>query len=208
MKLTIKAKLLLYIVTTSIILFAITIGYIEYSSNKMAYEDAKNIATKTAKEYAAKIEKDFNSDLMVTQTLAEAFQVYDNFDNEEWQTLITKIYHYVYESHPNYYAIWDSWELNKIDSTYFKPYGRIISTVWTENGVVKDLRLTKSLDGDPELYGAVKKKARCFMKHVLSMNFTSYSPGAVLIAVNLYAASGEFALVNFVRLQNVSAETK
>lgn len=159
MKLTINRKLLLYIISTSIVIFIITIGYIEFNSSRMAFDDAKVIAIKTAKEYAAKIEKDFNSDLMVTQTLAEAFQVYKNFENEEWQALILEIYHYVFETHPNYYAIWDSWELNKIDSTYFKPYGRIINTVWNENGVVKDIQLTKSLDGDPELYATVKKRA-------------------------------------------------
>ncbi|MFC2086408.1 GAF domain-containing protein, partial [Bacteroidota bacterium] len=157
--LTINTKLLLYIISTSIVIFLITVGYIEFKSSRMAFDDAKSIAAKTAKEYAAKIEKDFNNDLMVTRTLAEAFQVYKNFNNEEWQSMIKEIYHYIFETHPNYYAIWDSWELNKIDSTYNKPYGRIINTVWNENGVVKYIQLTKSLDGDPELYATVKQRA-------------------------------------------------
>ncbi|NOZ46638.1 MAG: GAF domain-containing protein [Chlorobi bacterium] len=160
MKLNINSKLLLYIISMSFIIFIITIGYIEYNSNKMAYNDAKNMAVKTAKEYSAKIEKELNSDLMVTRTLSEAFLVYEDFTNDEWLKLFTKIYHNVFITHPNYYAIWDSWELNKIDSTYTKPYGRIINTTWREGSVIKQDTLIKSLNGDAELYAAVKKRAK------------------------------------------------
>ena len=68
--------------------------------------------------------------------------------------------------------------------------------------IYKAMILTK----DPS--GAVKEKAKCFMKHIQSLNFTSYSPGAVLITANMYSGKGEFSLINFVRLQNVSSENK
>ena len=54
--------------------------------------------------------------------------------------------------------------------------------------------------------GIIVKKAKCFMRHILSLNFTSYSPGAVLITADMYAGRASFSLINFIRLQNVSSE--
>lgn len=68
--------------------------------------------------------------------------------------------------------------------------------------IYKAMMLTKDTSG------AVTKKPKCIMRHVQSLNFTSYSPGAVLITANLYSGKGEFSLINFVRLQNVSSENK
>jgi len=68
--------------------------------------------------------------------------------------------------------------------------------------IYKAMILTKDTSG------AVTKKAKCFMRHIQSLNFTSYSPGAVLISANMYSGKGEFSLINFMRLQNVSSENK
>lgn len=44
------------------------------------------------------------------------------------------------------------------------------------------------------------------MEHVVRLNFTAYSPGGVLVSARLHSGNGDYSLVNFIRLQNVSAE--
>ncbi len=43
---------------------------------------------------------------------------------------------------------------------------------------------------------------KCLMEHVVRLTFTTYHPGGVLISAVLRGGKGEFAFVNFVRLQN------
>lgn len=44
------------------------------------------------------------------------------------------------------------------------------------------------------------------MEHVVRLNFTTHSVGGVLVSARLHGGSGDYSLVNFIRLQNVSAE--
>ena len=44
------------------------------------------------------------------------------------------------------------------------------------------------------------------MEYVARLNFTTHSAGGVLVSANLHDGTGDFALINFIRLQNVSAE--
>lgn len=50
------------------------------------------------------------------------------------------------------------------------------------------------------------EEPRCIMHNVKKLTFTTYNPGGVLISAMLKGGSGEFSLVNFVRLQNMTAE--
>jgi len=47
---------------------------------------------------------------------------------------------------------------------------------------------------------------KLLMKYVVKLNFTTYNPGGVLISATLRSGTGDFSLVNFVRLQNVTSE--
>ena len=44
------------------------------------------------------------------------------------------------------------------------------------------------------------------MEYVARLNFTAHSAGGILVSVRLHGGSGDFSLINFIRLQNVSAE--
>ncbi|MCK5823463.1 MAG: PAS domain-containing protein [Bacteroidales bacterium] len=152
----INKKLIFYILTTTIIIYAVSIGYVSLNTRSTALKDAFNFTDEVAKEYAAKIEGQFNEDLAVVRTLSYAFKTYKDMPTDTWKRLYADMYKHIFNENPDYYALWDSWELKYIDSTWNQETGRYIKTVWRENGQIKEIDFIKGLDGDSEVYAASK----------------------------------------------------
>lgn len=158
-KMNINAKMLVYILATTVLIFALSVGYISIQTRQLALDEAKKLVKRVASEKAQVIEKDLSEDLSVLRTLAQAFTVYSDMPEEEWKSLFLEMYHKVYENNPDFYKLWDSWELKHFDTTWTKDYGRYAITLYRQNGEVKVSQTLRSLDGDNELYGKIKSMA-------------------------------------------------
>ncbi|MGM0409082.1 MAG: PDC sensor domain-containing protein, partial [Bacteroidota bacterium] len=159
-KLKIQQKIQLFIITASIIIYIIAVGYISLNARKMAYKDAILITDSHVNEAAKDIKAQLDADLTIVKTLASAFHTYKTMPNEQWQQLFSDMYAEVFKDNPHIYSIWDSWELNAIDPEWDKPTGRFVIIYWRENGVIKSNWEHRSLDGDPELYAKIKTKTK------------------------------------------------
>ncbi|MBI9066829.1 MAG: bacteriohemerythrin [Salinivirgaceae bacterium] len=157
LKMTINTKMLVYILITSILIFASSVGYISYKTRQLALNDAEKLAQRVTAENALKIEKELSNDLVTLRTLAKAFQVYENMEPEEWQSLFMKMYYKVYENTPDLYKLWDSWELRFIDTTWTNDYGREAHVLMKENNVISHSTSLRSIDGDAGKYKWVKE---------------------------------------------------
>jgi len=157
-KLKIQQKIQLFIISASILIYVGAVGYISFNARKMAYNDAVKVTDKHVSEAAKDIKAKLDADLMLVKTLANAFHTYKYLPTEEWKDLFTKMYNEVFINNPHIYSLWDSWELNMIDPDWDKPTGRFVIIYWRENGIVKFNQEYRSLDGDPELYAAIKTK--------------------------------------------------
>lgn len=155
-KLKIRQKILLYILTVTAILYIVTVGYILQTSRKTIYEDAITKTQLTAKVAAEEVSGIFERELSLVRTLSQAFSVYKTMKPEVWQDLFIDMYKPVFDGNPQIYSLWDSWEYNKYVPGYTKPYGRISLSIRKENNVTISVMEERSLDGDPNLYGAVK----------------------------------------------------
>ncbi len=153
-----NTKMMLLILSASALIYIAAIGYISVKSRSMAFDDAKNIANSYAAEYAAKIEAILERDLTFVKSLAQGFSHYSQLPKEERQYRLKKIYEEVYRENPQFYAIWDSWELSKVDPSWTLPYGRIVNEVWKDNNTIRTNTTLKSLDGDPADYARIKRK--------------------------------------------------
>jgi len=151
-KLKIQQKIQFFIITASIIIYIIAVGYISFNAKKMAYNDAIEKTNSYAQETAKDIKALLDGDMGAVKALTDAFHVYNNFAIDDWQKLIHSMYFEVYEKNPHIYGLWDSWELDMIDSTWEKSYGRISHSFWRDNGTVKGIQEFRSMDGDSELY--------------------------------------------------------
>ncbi len=163
-KLSIKAKMLLAILSTTILVFAVVVGYISMKTSERAYLDAKKLLIEVADTKALTIKKDFSAKLEVVKTLSEAFTVYDQMPNEEWQNLFLKMYDEVFKNNPDIYQLWDSWEFNMIDTLWTQETGRYTVMVFEkDNKIYHDLEL-RSLDGDSEAYAFIKNTAQTMLE--------------------------------------------
>lgn len=157
-KLKIRQKIFLFVLTTSMVLYVIAIGYIVSTSRQAMLDDALANAKLTARISADKIEKAFERDLAVTRTLAQSFSIYQELPTNLWQDLFMRMYKPVLEGNKHVYSIWDSWEYYGFVPNYNKDHGRFCMTVWRENDKILNITDIRSLEGDPDKYGAFKKR--------------------------------------------------
>lgn len=158
LNLKIQQKIQLFIIGASIIIYAFALGYISIKVRKTAYNDAIDKTDSYAQMVAVNIKSKLDADLSMVQTLAEAFGTYQLLPTEQWKELFYNMYQEVFKKNPHIYSLWDSWELNAIDPEWDKPTGRYVIIFWREKGQIKSNTELRSLDGDPELYAAIKTK--------------------------------------------------
>lgn len=158
-KLSLKNKMQLFLISLSVAIYAIAIGYISVNAKKTAYNDSVELVNSSAEKFAFKIQADLNEYMATVRTLATAFRVYPDMPREQWDPLFIKMYDKIYRDNPVFYKLWDSWELNKIDSTWTNPTGRIANVFSRVNGSVFQKQDIRSLDGDPEVYADIKTRA-------------------------------------------------
>ena len=159
LKLKLRHKIQLIIISISVIVFLGAIGYISIKAKNASYSNTIKLVETKSKHNAKKVQEIINEDFAVIRTLSHAFKHYDFLPKDKWQELVNLIYDEVFKANPNFYQLWDSWELQYIDSTYNKPYGRIMNTRFRENGAIKSTQELRSMDGDPELYAQDKARA-------------------------------------------------
>lgn len=160
LKLSLKNKMQLFLISLSVAIYAIAIGYISINAKKTAYNDSVSLVNSNAEKFALSIQNDMNSYMSVVRTLALAFKVYEDMPRQQWDSLFIDMYGHVYGDNPDFYKLWDSWELNKIDPEWNQPTGRIANVFSRINGQVHHKQDLRSIDGDAEIYAYIKAKAK------------------------------------------------
>jgi PAS domain-containing protein/HAMP domain-containing protein len=171
-KLNLRNKMQLYLITASVAIYVIAIGYISVNAKKAAYNDSVEIVNTYVEKYAFQIQSDMNEYFATVRTLAKAFSIYNTMPKQTWDPLFNKMYDKVYRDNSEFYKLWDSWELNKFDQNWTKPTGRIANVYSRINGVVHFKQDIRSLDGDPAVYAYIKQNAK---ELVLPIYFDVYT---------------------------------
>ncbi len=122
--LSIRNKLIFFIISASIIIYGAVISYILVNYSERARTDAKNYIEKTIEERARFIESDINEDIEVAKTMSSMFSVIDEFPEEGQIESFSQMMRKVAIQNPDYLAVWVSWELAALDPEYPKSYGR------------------------------------------------------------------------------------
>ncbi len=157
-KRTIRQKILLYILSVFTIFYLISIGYIVVSSRQTILKETREKTELVAKNSASDIEKFFEKNISITRTLSQAFSIYQTMPSEQWSKLFMDMYLPIIKANPHVYIIWDSWEYYGYVPGYTKDHGRMLMYVLRDEGnVFIQEREERSLDGDPDIYGAFKK---------------------------------------------------
>ena len=160
MRLRLQQKIQLYILASIIIIYLGAVGFISIRAKNKAIQDAKLNTDLYVREAAFQVKAKMDADMALTRTLAQSFITYKEFEDDSWMKRFSDIFYEVFKRNEQLYSLWDSWELNVIDSAWTEPTGRRATVYWRENGEIKSNVERRSIGGDPELYARIKK-----MKH-------------------------------------------
>jgi methyl-accepting chemotaxis protein len=158
-KFNLQQKIIITVVGVSAIIYAVAIGFIAISSKRTAVDDALALTVATAQQQASGIKTLLEEDLVAMKTLAHSVLSYKEMPEEQWKKIFAKMYEEVITSNPQFLSIWDSWELNHIDSKHNKPYGRYVAEFWRDGGKINSNFSFKSMTGDNPDYARIKRAA-------------------------------------------------
>ena len=167
-------KMILYILTTTILIYLAAFGYVSFSSRKMATEDVEKIADSYAREYANLIKSGIDIDVYITRTLSQVALSYDKLPNKKWQEIYLDMQRNILLFNPQFLSVATSWELSAVDTAWNKSYGRRLTGWYRENGVIKFLDKTLNTEGDVPGSNYLKMKISG-KQRVVDPEFYSYS---------------------------------
>jgi methyl-accepting chemotaxis protein len=123
-KLSIRNKLMVFIIATSFIIYGTVVSYLIYSFKGRYADMAEKYVSENIKERARYIESDINKDIEAARTIATMFgSIYEMPEESRIETLNGMLRKFAIQN-PKYTSTWVSWELAAIEKDYEKTYGR------------------------------------------------------------------------------------
>lgn len=145
----INVKMLVYILSTSMLIFIASVGYITLKSRNLSLKEAQDLTNITAQEYANVIKSELTSDFNIIKTIAQASHAYLSVPWDQWNKVFLEQQLNVINENPHFLAVATAWELKYIEPEWNKPFGRYTNGwVRDDNGTIKHYEKKAGLDGD------------------------------------------------------------
>ncbi|MBI9053038.1 MAG: GAF domain-containing protein [Bacteroidales bacterium] len=135
-KMNLKTKMLVYILTASLVIYALALGYVSLKLNKIAFDNAKELTTTYAREYANYTKADLSVDMNMTRALSNIAMGYKNLPQDQMKEILNEMLFHLIEENPNYLSTWFNWELSAIWPEWEKPFGRQRLTYYRMDGEI------------------------------------------------------------------------
>jgi methyl-accepting chemotaxis protein len=135
-KMNLKTKMLVYILTASLVIYALALGYVSLKLNKIAFDNAKELTTTYAREYANYTKADLSVDMNMTRALSNIAMGYKNLPPDQMKEILNEMLVHLIEENPNYLSTWFNWELSAIWPEWEKPFGRQRLTYYRMDGEI------------------------------------------------------------------------
>ncbi len=147
-KMNIRAKLLVYVLVTSIVVLGIIGGFIQYRTYRIALSNAQEYALSTAQNAAKVVKSELEFDLGFTRSLANALYGYYLIDDVTRDSIYFNILRNQIEQNPRYVTIWYNLEYWATNPNYDKNYGRRSISTFMKNGYSQILVEERNMTGD------------------------------------------------------------
>ncbi|MDY6801182.1 MAG: cache domain-containing protein [Bacteroidota bacterium] len=176
MKMNLKTKMLVYILTVSSIIYALALGYVSLKLNSISIKNAKELTDTYAREYANHVKADLNVDMNMARALADVSKGYKNLDPKNRKEIHKEMLLHLIEENPNFLSTWYNWELSALWPDWDKPHGRLRLTYYRMGGQI--LYKEEILDTVPGFtrgayYEIMDKK----VEYVMDPYFFAYQQG-------------------------------
>jgi PAS domain S-box-containing protein len=174
LQMKLKHKIQVLIISISAIIYISAIAYISINARQSSYKNTKSLIDNQVAKFANQIQGQMNENMAVVRTLALGFSNYDYLPKDSMMKFVNEMYADIFPAYPNFYNLWDSWELDKIDTSWTKDYGRIVNQRFRDKGIIKSAQTIRSKEGDNKIYSNIKNSNR---EMVLSLYFDVFTEG-------------------------------
>lgn len=147
-KITIRKKMILFILGVSLVAYVVTFGYMSIALRKNAIEEAKKLTNSLAQQKANDIKAKLDAGLAISRSMADFVKEFTTLPETEREEMQKKLLVNILNNYPEYEATWLSWELEAIDPDWNKPYGRERITYHLKNGVPEETVELVNTEGD------------------------------------------------------------
>ncbi len=119
-----NTRMLIYVLSTSVLVFSVGIGYISYRYKTKASADAKSITDTYAQSYANFIKAEMDKEFGVSRGMAQAMLAIEDSKVKDKQTLHIETMKNVLYANKGYIAAFLQWDLSDCQPAYTKNHGR------------------------------------------------------------------------------------
>lgn len=148
MKLKIQTKLLLAILSTSLVIYLLAFGYLSYSDYQFSIDEAQKLTDTYVENYANTVMVELNSDMAIARTLVQAFSRYKIFYSSNQQYIYSQMLKDVLENNSQFINAALNFELSEIERTYKKDHGRVRIIHAKKSGLIETMVDTLELEGN------------------------------------------------------------
>ena len=180
-----SAKLLMYILTPTVVIYLLSMSYITINLNNKAIDDAKRLVNSEAYRYANLVKADLDNYVAITRTLSDVFLGYKYIDRHVREPIYLQMQKNILEENPQLISVGTSWEYSAIDTAYTKSYGRILDG-WFRGakGKINYIKRESNMQGDAigSLYYGLKSSKKETVMDPYFDSYTGEAKDSVLIA--------------------------
>ncbi len=135
-KMNLKTKMLVYILSASLVIYVLALGYVSLRLKNIAFDNAKELTNTYAREYANYVKADLNVDMNMMRALAQVSEGYKRFPKDQMIDMFNDIIENVIKDTPEFLAIFYSLELSAIWPDWEKPFGRMRLIYYRSDGQI------------------------------------------------------------------------
>ncbi len=136
-KMNLKTKMLVYILSASLVIYVLAIGYVSLRLKKIAFDDAKILTNTYAREFANYVKADLSVDMNMTRALAQMSKIYKNLPPDQMKDILNEMIDHLIKENPSFLSTWYNWELSAIWPDWDKPHGRLRITFYRVGSEIK-----------------------------------------------------------------------
>lgn len=142
MRIKLKTKLNLYILTVATVVYGIAIGYISLQLKNTTYSNSADLASAYTREYRNKVQDDLNKIMESTRTLSNILGDHIKYAPKQRDAFYDDLMNNLMRHNEDYLSVGVSWELKAFDANYNKRNGRIRISVYRKNNMLRTTKET------------------------------------------------------------------
>lgn len=123
-RMTIRKKMMLFIVGITVLIYMLTLGYISWWLREKSISDAKGFSDISAQQQADSIRSQMEGYLAVSRAMSALSKGFIELPPSERFSRQQELLSKVQESNPDFKVTWISWDMAVLDPNWKQPYGR------------------------------------------------------------------------------------